>query len=376
MENINKILTNMQRVVSNPAQVLKDYKASGKKVIGCFPVYCPEEIVHAAGMMPIGMWGGQTQITQALTVVPPFCCSIMQSNIEFGLKGVYKGIDAIIMSSPCDTLKSIPQDWKYVVPDIKVIQIVYPQNRKLEAGVVYLKSEFQRVVDALEEIGGQPITEEALAKSIDVYNENRQALRDFCEVARQYPVTISPKVRHLVIKSGYFMERGQHTALVKELIAELKKMPQEEWNGKKVILTGITAEPDALLDLFTENNMVVVGDDLAHESRQFRTDIPGGDEEALMRLARQWSLIEGCSLAYDQEKKRADMLVDMAKETGADGVVFCMMKFCDPEEFDYPILVKELEKNKIPSLHLEIDQQVQSLERERTRIQSFAETLI
>ncbi len=82
---------------------------------------------------------------------------------------MYKGVDAIIMSSPCDTLKSIPQDWKYVMPDIKVIQIVYPQNRKLEAGVKYLKTEFQRVVDALEEIGGQPITEEALANSIDVY---------------------------------------------------------------------------------------------------------------------------------------------------------------------------------------------------------------
>ncbi len=57
MENINKILTSMQKVVANPAQVVRDWKESGKKVIGCFPVYCPDEIVHAAGMMPIGMWG-------------------------------------------------------------------------------------------------------------------------------------------------------------------------------------------------------------------------------------------------------------------------------------------------------------------------------
>jgi len=375
MEAIKNILTVMQDVVSHPGQAVKDYKKkTGKAVIGCFPVYCPEEIVHAAGMLPVGMWGGHTQISQALTIVPSFCCSIMQSNIELALKGVYNDLDAVIISSPCDTLKSIPQDWGYAIPHIKVIQIVYPQMRKITAGIEYLKSEFKRVKKEMEAISGEPISDAALQKSIAVYNEHRSVLRDFCVEARNYPITITPAVRHLVIKSGYFMEKSRHTQLIKSLINELKSLAPENWTGKKLILTGYTAEPDALLDLFTENALTVVGDDLAHESRQFRTDVPAGDDP-LYALAQQWSLVEGCSLAYDQQKKRGQMIIDMARETGADGIVMCMMKFCDPEEFDYPIFVKEFDAADFPLLFLEVDQQRQSLEQERTRIQGFAEML-
>lgn len=375
MEGINNILAKMKSAVSNPGKVVKDYKEkTGKGVIGCFPVYCPEEIVHAAGILPVGMWGGQTQISQALTIVPSFCCSIMQSNVELALKGVYNDLDAVIISSPCDTLKSIPQDWGYAIPQVPVIQIVYPQMSKIEAGAQYLKTEFQRVLKAVESIGGEPVTDEALKHSIAVYNNHRRTLRNFCSAARNYPSIITPVVRHLVIKSGYFMEKGQHTLLVNDLINELKNLPAEEWKGNKILLTGITAEPDALLEIFAENELMVVGDDLAQESRQFRTDVPEGPDP-LLCLARQWSLSEGCSLVYDPQKKRGDMLMELAEESGADGIVFCMMKFCDPEEFDYPLLMQQFETAGIPSLYLEIDQQIQSLERERTRIQSFKEML-
>lgn len=375
MEGINKILAAMKELIANPGQAVKNYKKqTGKGAVGCFPVYCPEEIVHAAGMLPVGIWGGQTQISKALTIVPPFCCSIMQSNLELAFKGIYDDLDAVIMSSPCDTLKSIPQDWGFAIPQLKVIQIVYPQMRKLDAGIKYLKTEFQRVVRAVEAIAGEPISDAALQRSIAVYNEHRQSMREFCVVARNYPMIITPVVRHLVIKSGYFMEKSQHTALLNELIDELRKLPAQEWTGKKLILTGITAEPDSLLDIFNENGLTVVADDLAQESRQFRTDVPAG-EDPLLCLAQQWSLVEGCSLAYDPQKQRGDMLIELAKETGADGVIICMMKFCDPEEFDYPILANQFEEAGIHSLYLEIDQQIQSMEQARTRIQTFAELL-
>jgi len=376
MDSIKRILAEMTEVVSNPGQVVKSYKEkTGKGVIGCLPYYLPEEIVHAAGMLPIGVWGGQTQVSLAHTVFPAFCCSIMQSVMEFALKGVYKDLDAVIIPAPCDTMKSIGQDWLYVVPNVKAILTVYPQMRKIEAGVQYLKSEFLKIKKEIEAISGEPISDKSLTASIEVYNEHRQVLREFCTVARMYPLTITPTVRHLVIKSGFFMEKGQHTSLVNELINALRKCPAEEFKGKKVILTGIMAEPDGLLKVFSDNGLTVVADDLAHESRLFRTDVPDGNEDPLVRLARQWSLIEGCSLAYDPEKKRGDMLIDMAKETGAEGIILCMMKFCDPEEFDYPVLSVQFEEAGIPLLHLEIDQQMQSVEQVRTRIQGFAEML-
>lgn len=375
MTGIQSLLAAMREAVSHPGQVVKDYKQkTGRGAVGCFPVYCPEEIVHAAGLLPVGMWGGQTQISQALTIVPAFCCSIMQSNIEYALKGTYNDLEAVIISSPCDTLKSIPQDWGYVIPHIPVIQIVYPQMRKLEAGIHYLMTEFQRVKNEIEAVTGETISDASLRKSIAVYNLHRRTMRNFCVTARSYPGVITPVIRHLVIKSGFFMEKGEHTRLVNELIGELGKLPPESHSGKKVVLTGIAAEPDELLKILAENGLTVVADDLAQESRQFRTDVPDGPDP-LLSLARQWAITEGCSLAYDPEKRRGDLIIDLVKESGADAVVLCMMKFCDPEEFDHPILTEQFDKAAIPYLYLEIDQQIQSLERDRTRIQSFAEML-
>jgi benzoyl-CoA reductase/2-hydroxyglutaryl-CoA dehydratase subunit BcrC/BadD/HgdB len=299
----------------------------------------------------------------------------VQTTLELGMRGVYdRYLSGVIIPTHCDHLKCFGQDWKVAVPQVRFIPLVYPCNRKLSAAILYLKSEYARIRRALEEIGATPITDEALDGALDIYNSHRQAMRDFTRVARDYPKTITPTIRHMVIKSGYFMDKARHADLVRSLVAQLQQLPSEHWPGKRVILTGIMAEPNELLNLFAENDLAVVADDLAQESRQFRVDAPEGSDP-LERLARRWSLMEGCSLLFDPQKKRRFMLRDLVKESGADGVVACIMKFCEMEEFDYPIYRKTLDEAGIPVLHLEMDIIGQSLEQARTRIQSFAEML-
>jgi benzoyl-CoA reductase/2-hydroxyglutaryl-CoA dehydratase subunit BcrC/BadD/HgdB len=84
---------------------------------------------------------------------------------------------------------------------------------------------------------------------------------------------------------------------------------------------------------------------------------------------------DGCSLLYDEEKKHGQLLIELVRDNHADGVMVCMMKFCNPEEFDYPIYKKELEAAGIPMLYLEIEQKMDSAEQIRNRIQSFAEMI-
>ncbi|MDO4540174.1 MAG: 2-hydroxyacyl-CoA dehydratase family protein [Syntrophomonadaceae bacterium] len=376
MSEYNTILEKMQWVVNHPGQVVEDYLKERKRpVIGCVPEYCPEEIVYAAGMLPIGMWGARTTISQATSYFPAFACSLVQSDLELGLRGVYDLLSAVIIPSHCDHLKCFGQDWKVAVPQVRFIPLVHPNNRGLEAAVTYLAGEYQRIRRELEVVGRLPITEDELNNAIAVYNEHRRTMREFTAVVRDYPVTLNARVRHLVIKSGYFMDKAEHTALVRELIAALSAAPVEAWPGKKIVLTGIMAEPDEFLKLFTENGLAVVADDLAQESRQFRVDVPDGPEDALTRMARRWQNMSGCPLLIDPDKQRRFMLTELAKESGADGVVVCMMKFCEMEEFDYPFYKRTLAEAGIPLLHLELDVNSPSFESARTRIQSFAEML-
>ena len=375
MKQYQEIISILSDVANSPAKQVKDFKArTGKKVIGCAPAYTPGELVYAAGMLPVGLWGGQVSINAAKSYIPAFCCSIFQSTLELGLTGVYDDLSAVIFPSLCDTLKCIAQDFKIGVPHIKHIQFCHPQMRKLDAGVTFLKAEYSRVLATLEEVAGVKVTNEQIADAINIFNANRAALRRFVALTRDHTDVITATVRHNVIKSGYFMEKPEHTALVNELCDGLAALPAVS-AGKSVLLSGIMAEPDSLLNIITENGLTVTGDDLAQESRQFRNDVPTDSDDALLNLAGWWKVFEGCSMAYDPAKLRINMIVDEVKQNNIKGVVVCMMKFCDPEEYDYPLIKNALDAAGIPSLYLEIDQQSDINAQAQTRFQAFSEIL-
>ena len=375
MRTAKEIINEFKAIADNPRKAMDDYKKeTGKGAVGIMPVYCPEEIVHAAGYLPIGMWGAQKkQISKARTYLPPFACSIMQSVMELQLEGVYDDLEAVIFSVPCDTLKCMSQKWNRPVP---AIVFTHPQNRKIakDAANVFAREEFNIVKEKLEDILDVHISNKAIKNSIAVYNENRAACREFSDVAAEYAAVVTPSDRHAVIKARWFMEKSRHTALVKELIAALKAEPAPEFKGKKIIVTGIQVEPYDVLDIFQENGFAIVADDLAQETRNFRQDVPD-DDDALMALARSWNEFDGCSLATDANKPKGQMIIDAVKKYGADAVVVCMMKFCDPEEFDYPILLQEFEAAGVKNLYIEVDQESTAFEQVKTRIQTFAEIL-
>lgn len=375
MRTAKEIINEFKAIADNPRKAMDDYKKeTGKGAVGIMPVYCPEEIVHAAGYLPIGMWGAQKkQISKARTYLPPFACSIMQSVMELQLEGVYDDLEAVIFSVPCDTLKCMSQKWNRPVP---AIVFTHPQNRKIakDAANVFAREEFNIVKEKLEDILDVHISNKAIKNSIAVYNENRAVCREFSDVAAEYAAVVTPSDRHAVIKARWFMEKSRHTALVKELIAALKAEPAPEFKGKKIIVTGIQVEPYDVLDIFQENGFAIVADDLAQETRNFRQDVPD-DDDALMALARAWNEFDGCSLATDANKPKGQMIIDAVKKYGADAVVVCMMKFCDPEEFDYPILLQEFEAAGVKNLYIEVDQESTAFEQVKTRIQTFSEIL-
>ena len=375
MADLHTNIESLKQACQNPRAQLDKYLAEGKKVIGCFEPYTPEELVHASGMIPLGLWGGQTNLKLVKSYLPPFACPIMQANLELGLNGTYKGLSGVIIPAICDTLRCMTQNWRFGVPDIPMIPIVYPQNRASTASTDYLISEYENVLVMLATITGQMMTEKALFRTIEIYNEHNAVMRDFTTLAVKHLDIITPAVRHAIMKSALFFEKSEHTAIVKEINESLKALPDYNFVGRKVILTGITGEPDAFLEILTKNKLAVVGDDLAQESRQFRTDIPINGGGGLKRLALQWKNRTCCSLIHELGKPRGSLLRELCQQTQADGVINCLMKFCDPEEYDQPWLEADLNKAGYPCLTVEIDPLNTSFEQLHTRIQTFAEML-
>ena len=375
MADLQESIACLQAACRNPRAQIDYYLGQGKKVVGCFAPWTPEELVHASGMIPMGMWGGHTELKSAKSYLPAFACSIMQANMEFGLDGLYKGMSAVIIPAICDTLRCMTQNWRFGVKFIPAIAIVYPQNRKSPASTDYLISEYESVLIQLATITGNMMNEAALCETIEIYNEHNRTMREFAAVANDHLDVITPTVRHAVFKSAFFFEKSEHTAIVKDIIEGLKARPVCKWNGKKVVLTGIMCEPDALLDIFAENGIAVVADDLVQESQQYRADTPEKGGGGLKRLALQWNERYGCSLIHELGKPRGAMLARLCTETDADGVVICMLKFCDPEEYDQPWIEKDLRAAGHPCVSIDVDQQNSSFEQIRTRLESFCDIL-
>ncbi len=373
MADINILLNKFADIANNPRTVMNKYIAEGKKVIGCFPVYTPQPLVTASGMIPMGIWGGQVTPTVAGKYNPIFTCSIMRSCLENGMTGIYEGMSAAIMPMLCDTFRGMSSGWRAGVKDIPLISFIHPQNRLDSGALEFMIEEYKSVQKKLEEISGTKITNEELSDTLDLYNKRNSLMREFCKEANNHLDIVTPVVRHNVMKSATFLDVNDTISIVEELINELKKHPIYNWSGKKVILTGITAEPEEFLNIFTENNVAVVGDDLAQESRQYRTDYLNGNS-AMECLAAQWFDIKGCSMAHESDNTvRGQILLDMAKNNEADCIAVCLMRFCDVEEYDYPYISKMTEEAELHSLCLEIDQSTQDNGQSRTKIQSYAE---
>lgn len=361
----------------NPAKAIEETKAStGKDIVGVFPIRTPEEIVYAAGCVPVGMWGGRTELSLADRYLQSFCCSVMRTNLEYALRGVYNDVKAVIIPSFCDSMKCVIENWKLALPQIPTIALAYPQQRRLQSGLEFTVNEIKRVKHELELALRKIITNRQVEEAFNVYEDYRKTMREFTALAAEHPDIVSAKKRYLIIKAGCYMDKAVYTKMIKEINEGLRAEGPSTFKGIRAIVTGIMAEPTEILDIFDENGIAMVGDDLAVGSRLWRTPARDNVEDVYMKMAYMIYDLEGDTFFYDPDKKKGSMMIAMKEELRADCVIVMMMKFCDPEEYDYPIYKEELENAGVPHLYLEVDQQMAGFEQPRTRIQSFCEMLL
>lgn len=372
---MKEYIEKLKEISQNPDEQIKKYVKDGKTIIGVAPFFGPEEIVDAAGFVPFGTWGAyNVELDLSKMYFPAFCPSIISMILELGLNGTYDNLSAIIIPGMSDTLHSLGQNWKSGVKNIPFISIVYPQNRKLDCGVEYLKSEMIHVKEELEKIKGSKISDDEINKSINLYNEHRKAMAEFSKLQANHPNTINNLDRSYIYKSALFMTKKEHLEIIKKINEELKNLDEETYDGKRIITTGLLLDDENILQSLEENKLRIVGDYVGEESIQYNTLVPK-ESDPFESLALQWKNIEGFSVAYDPELKRGNLISKLAKERKADGVVYALVKFSDYEEYDLPICSEIIRDAGFKIISFETDQQDRNSEQIKTRIQTFAEIL-
>ncbi len=373
------LLNEFKECSEHPYRVISAYKQEGKKVIGVLPYFAPVELVVAAGMVPMGIWGSNKKtIALAKEYCATFYCTIAQLALEMLLDGTLDQLDGLITPTICDTLRPMSQNFRVAMEGkLPCIFLAHPQNRKPAFGLQFTVDQYMHVKSELEKISGTTITDEALRDAIKVMNRSRKARREFVKLAGQHPEAISAVERSAVLRSAWFMEPAVHTQKLEELNAELAKLPASNWKGCKVVTSGIICDNPKLLQIFDDNHIAIAADDVAQETRSFRVDA-SEEGDPMMALAQQFADQDYDVLLYDEhsnKNRRADYVVQMVKDSGAQGLVLFMQQFCDPEEMEYPYLKKALDDAGIPHVKLGVDQQMRDFGQASTAIQAFADVL-
>ena len=377
--SIETLVNEFSAIAANPHGQLKAYKEKGMKCIGVMPYYAPEELVYAAGMMPMGLWGSNKKtISRAKEYCATFYCTIAQLDLEMLLDGTCDLLDGVITPTICDTLRPMSQNIRVAMSEkMPCIFLAHPQFRRPAFGLKFCHDQYTHVKTELEKIRGSEIKDEEITDAIKVYNKSRKARREFVKLANAHCDVIDPIMRSAVLKASYFMRKDEYTEKLEALNAELRALPEAKWNGVKVVTSGIIVDNPTLLKIFKDNNVAIAADDVAHESRMIRVD---ADEtgDPMEALCKQFADQDYDVLLYDEaseQNRRGEYVANLVKESGAQGLVLFMQQFCDPEEMEFPYLKKALDAAGIPFIKLGVDQQMRDFGQAATAIQAFADVL-
>ena len=375
MAEIKELLEKLKHIADNPREQLDNYLAQGKKAVGVWPYYAPEEIIYAGGLVPMGVWGGIGPIDKAKEYFPTFYYSLALRCLEMGLDGTLDGLSACMLTTLDDTLRPLSQNYKVSVGrKIPMVFLNHAQHRKEEFGKIYNAKLFESTRKRLEEICDVKITDENLKKAFEVYNENRRLKREFIKLVGSHSQTVKASDRCYVLKAAYFMLKDEYNTLLKELNEKLKALPEEENLGPRVVTSGIICDNPGLLEVLDDFNICVVADDVAHESRALKIDVDTSIEDPMYALADQFARMDEDPILYDPDIwKRPKYVVDLAIDNDADGCLLFMMNFNDTEEMEYPSLKQAFEKEAIPLIKMGYDQQMTDFGQVRTQLETFSE---
>jgi benzoyl-CoA reductase subunit C len=327
--------------------------APGRRAIGHMPTYVPRELIHAAGMLPVGIVGGgdRLEIIRGDAYFQSYICRIPRSTIELALSHRLDVLDGMLFPAICDVIRNLSGMWSMIFPDRFVHYVDLPQNFDPAVGGLFWRRELESLRRDFEKISGNAITDQALRASIGVYNENRRAIRDLYAARSRRPWVFPMSEAYLFLRAGNVVPPEEHTAMLRAYLELAPRDPERrDQDRSRVVLVGMFCEqpPHGLVLTLERAGCHVVDDDFLIGLRWLQEEVPA-EGDPLANLVEAYLLHSAMSASrYAPEGDRGRWVVDSVRRNTAEGVVFCAASFCDPALLDQPMLVAALDRQRIP----------------------------
>jgi benzoyl-CoA reductase subunit C len=354
---------------------VRRWRESGGKVIGHFQVYFPEEIVHAAGILPFKVCGAPIEAVQADSRFGSYLCSILKTSLELALSKKVE-LEMFVTHPICDAARNLGAVWGRNFP--YPCQILYlPQNANSPAAVTYLRNEYARLQRCVETIAGRPVKEDELRRSVEVYNRNRALLRELYAIKRETPWLVSADEAYVLVAIGGLIPREEHNELLETVLPQIAARPNKKQDKIRLVFEGgFCEQPPLDLIRAIARSCYVVDDDLLIGLRWILEDVQL-EGDPLFNLA--FAYLEKSSYSpvqHDLRKPKEKMLIERIKNSRAEAAILTAAKMCEPGLEEQVAYLHALDKEGIPYFISEFEEKMTTFEHMEIQLETFVENIL
>ena len=354
---------------------VRRWRDAGGKVLGHFQVYFPEEIAHAAGLLPLKLRGAGLEPTQSDSRFGSYLCSIVKTTLEVVLNGSVQ-VEMFVTHPICDAARNLAGVWgrNFDFP----CEILYlPQNANSAHAPEYLRGEYARLLRRIEGIAGRAVTPGDLRRSLVVFNENRALLRRLYDIKRETPWQIAAGDAYALMAVGCMIPREEHNALLRAALPLVEQSPAREQDRIRIVFEGGFCEQPPL-DLIQTigRSCYVVDDDFLIGLRWLLEDVPL-EGDALAHLAEAYLERSSYSpVQHDLRKPKEKMLLERIARARARAAIVAAAKMCEPGLEEQVAYTHALDRAGIPYFVTEFEENMTSFDHLGIQLETFVENLL
>ncbi len=353
--------------------------AHGGQVVATMCTYTPEEVLIAAGMLPVRVLGAHQSQNVAEPHIFGMFCPFSRDSLAQGLLGRYDYCSGVTLAQSCLHYRQTFISWRDHVASVKWDYYLPMPN---EVQSPFARAQHSREVQTfrtfVEGVRGAPIGDAELQKAIELVNENRRLLRQLFDLRKVENPPLTGAEALYASLTAQFVDKAEHNRELQRVLAELpqRSLPRETSTGVRLMTIGSENDDISFMEMIESLGATIVIDDQCSGTRNFWNEVKDArpHQDLIAAIAERYCARPACPTKDFPAHTRFAHVLGLAQDYGAQAAIFLQQKFCDPHEGDYPELKRHLEANGIPTLFLEFDV-TNPVGPFRTRIEAFLETL-
>ncbi len=366
-----------REVVSNRHEwIAGRKKETGRKLAGYFCDYVPEEVLYAAGYDTIRITGGVGNVEKADNHLQSNVCSFSRRCFEQALQGVFDYLDGLVVPHACDVITKMYDLWAYRMESPDFIHYVWVPHKVFDKNAqAVMVGEIKRLKKELENHLGTEISDDSLREAIKIYDETRRLMKRVYRLRASNPPVISGRDAFTVALASILAPREDFNRWARDYLAEMEGKESSLERRPRVLVTASMLEDLDLIGAIEDSGAWVVADDVCTGSRYFWDEVGEDLEKPIDALAKRYLNKLPCPRSVGSMAPRREHILSLGDDYAVDGVIFYILRCCDAQLFQYPLLNQRTREAGHKVLYIQGDQTAGINEAITNRVKAFTEIL-